>query len=330
LDGAYALCLPSNVKTRLYYQRITELLDELTEGESELAVRCRTDSSFYDFIIETTEALAEFYEQMEGDILDIFESKLRGWVRDTSAAYIGIAGELFVADWLRRHNIPHHFVQETTHKTPDIELDLKYQTAYLEIKTLKESFYDWFAQRILDEIESFLPDRGISIEDLELEEGKEEVLVDKAVQKIKDWSKAPYSPIQYKGEEGQFSFLLPTGKGCWYWPESIDKKRNKEDSIPWVQSRLKKLLDDNIEKFKNYKPTFLTWFIPQDFALSENISDHIGQVLEQFGDDFVDVAGVVLLDSVSGWLLIENPSYKEYQQLKDSGLFNVISTLQDQ
>ena len=201
-----------NLDTR---QRITEVLGELKQGNSDLAVRCRTDSNFHSFVMETSEALAAFYEQMENNALDIFESKLRRWITENRKAYWGFAGELFVADWLRRHNVPHHFIRETgAHKTPDIKLVLKDKAAYLEIKTLKESFFDLFARRVLEEIEPFLPNRGISIEELKPKEGMEEALVDIAVQKIKEWPQAPYSPIQYEGEEGQFwdgSLIRDTG-----------------------------------------------------------------------------------------------------------------------
>lgn len=185
-------------------QRIAELLSKLTEGNSNLAIRCRTDPRFHDFIVEATEALVDFYGQMgkSDSALKTFESKLRRWITSSPDAYHGFAGELFVADWLSRQGAPHLFIRETqTRKTPDIELIAAGRTVYLEVKTLKESCHDWFAQRVLDETESSLPDRGIRIE-VEIEEGKEEALVARAVQAIQeDWLKAPYAPIQYKGKE---------------------------------------------------------------------------------------------------------------------------------
>jgi hypothetical protein len=317
-----------NLDTR---QRITEVLGELKQGNSDLAVRCRTDSNFHSFVMETSEALAAFYEQMENNALDIFESKLRRWITENRKAYWGFAGELFVADWLRRHNVPHHFVRETgAHKTPDIKLVLKDKAAYLEIKTLKESFFDWFARRVLEEIEPFLPNRGIHIEELKPGEGMEGALIGIAVQKIKERPQASYSPIQYEGEEGQFSILLPPGKALWYWPESVDAKRVRKDGTPWAQSKLRELLEESAEKFESYEPGFLMWFVPQDFALCESVSSHIDQVLDQCGKDFEGVAGVVLLDSVHGGRVIENPSYKKRQHLKENGLLEAIRILEVQ
>jgi hypothetical protein len=310
-------------------QRIAALLDKLPKGNSSLALRCRSHPRFHQFIVEATKALINFYGQMDkDDAVQIFESKLRRWTIKTPDAYLGFAGELFVADWLRRKGVPHLFIRETrTRKTPDIELTAGGRVVYLEVKTLEESYYDWFAQRVLDEIESFLPNRGIRIEELDMGEGMEEALVARAVHKIQDWLKAPYAPIQYEGKEGKFSIVLPPGRGLMYRPESVNMKRVREDGTPWAQSKLEDTLTDSIEKFKASKPTFLVWVNPQDLALSESINEHVARALERCGQDFACVAGVIVLDPVFGWNLTENQSYQEYRQLKDSGLIQAIGAL---
>jgi len=314
-----------------FSERIAQLLDKLPQGDSKLAVRCRDDPEFYRFMVETTKALAHFYGQMGKDssALQSFESKLRRWITERPDAYFGFAGELLVADWLRRQGIPHLFAQETQkRKTPDIELMVVGKTVYLEVKTLEESYYDLFAQRVLEEISSFLPNRGISVERLRVERGKEETLVARAVQTIRDWCKAPHAPIQYEGEEGEFSIVLPVGGGViWYWTEKVDKKRVREDGTPWAESKLKGTLTESIGKFKTNKPTFLVWVNPHDLALSDNIKTHVVRALEQCGQEFADVAGVIVLDPVLGWNLTENRANPQYRQLKDIGLFEAVNAL---
>jgi hypothetical protein len=314
-----------------FRQRITQLLNKLPQGDSRLAVRCHDDPEFHRFVVETAKALAHFYGQMDKDssALRSFESKLRRWITERPDAYFGFAGELRVADWLRRQGVPHLFVRETQKcKTPDIQLMVAGRTVYLEVKTLEESYYDLFAQRVLEEISSFLPNRGIEVGSLKVERGKEEALVARAVKVVHDWCKAPYAPIQYKGEEGEFSIVLPVGGGITgHWTESVDMKRVRKDGTPWAESKLKGTLVESIGKFKTNKPTFLVWVNPHDLALSNSINTHIAQALEQYGQEFADVVGIIVLDPVLGWSLTENQANPEYRQLKDIGLFEAVDAL---
>jgi hypothetical protein len=307
----------------------TQILEELAESNSKLACRCQDDPDFYRTTVKMVERLAEFYGQMDdgGRALQSFERKLRRWVRtSTDASYIGFWGELHVACWLSQHRISHHFVDETQKfQTPDLELKVLDRKVYLEVKTLQENLYEWFASRLLEEMGSFLPNRGIGVEGLRLMEGKEEALVAKAVQVIReDWLEGPAFPIKYEGEEGEFSIVLSIGGG-WIcsWPEV----RVRKDGTPWLESQLEATLRKSIGQFRLGAPTFLVW-VSFDKLLPD-IDTHVFRILKQCGTDFVDVAGVIIFDEFLKWGLIRNPSYREYEELEQEGLFEAIGAFRD-
>jgi hypothetical protein len=307
---------------------IAQMLKHLSEGDSRLARRCQDDPDFYRTTVKMVETLEKFYGQMHDDseALQSFERKLRRWIRTSPDAYIGFWGELHVAYWLSQRKISHRFVDETQQsQTPDLELKALRRKVYLEIKTLQENPYEWFASRVLEEIEVVLPNCGISVEKLRLIEGQEEALVAKAVQVIREnWLASPYSPVEYEGEEGEFSIVLPEeGKPMFSWPES----RIRKDGTPWLESQLKTVLKDNIGQFGIGAPTFLVW-VSFDKLLPD-IKDHAAQVLKQYGSDLVDVAGVIVFDRFLQWGLTENPSYCKYERSRREGLFETICAFKD-
>jgi hypothetical protein len=203
--------------------------------------------------------------------------------------------------------------------------------AYLEVKTLKESAFDWFANGVLQGLRQRLPNIGVSVENLRLLEGHGQPLVDIAVHKIVERSPNPYGRVEYEGDEGQFTIIGSPGRGEWLWPETADASRVTKDGTPWAQSKLSQFLEQAAAKSKGYEPTFLVWYIPQDFALAERASGHVAQLLDKNGDKYPSVAGVVVLDQVHGWQLVENHSYKtdeERRRLRGSGLLDSIRALQ--
>jgi hypothetical protein len=309
-------------------QRITAAIDELGRGTSDLANRYRLDSMLRGFILQSSEALAEYYEQRRDDALDVFADKLCSWATKPTEAYWGFAGELFVADCLRRGGIAHRFIRETReHKTPDIELVLGEQRAFLEVKTLKESRFDWFADQILERLRTRLPNLGISVEELRAVRGREEALVEIAVERIVQRSAPPYGQIHYEGEEERFTIVCSPGPAVWLWPETVDACRKREDGTPWAQDKLRDLLKECAAKAGAFAPIFLVWVIWQDRALCESVSMHIEQVLDRFGTDFDNVAGVVVLDSVHRFRVMENPSHAERERLRASGLLDSMRRL---
>jgi hypothetical protein len=311
-----------------FRQRLNSLLDGLTRSNSRLALRYSDDSRFRCALVEIAENLGDFYSQVDdnGNALQIFERKLRRWLETPPDSYIGFWGELNIADWLVRHQVLHRFVQETQGiRSPDIELTVVGRKVYFEIKTLQENPYDWFAQRLLAGLRSFLPNRGVSVEKLIVGDETAEALVSKALQIIRDnWRKAPYSPIQYKGDEGEFSIVLPLGGGIVSsWPDS----RIRKDGTPWLESQLEATLRDNIEQFRNDGVTFLVW-VNFDKSLPD-IQAHVSWVIERLcKTEFVNVAGVIISDPFLEWGLVENISHLEYGELKRIGLFDDIDRFQ--
>ena len=307
---------------------VAKMLEGLTAGDSELARRCQEDPDFYRTTVKMVETLDKLYSQMhdDGEALQSFERRLRRWVRTSPDAYIGFWGELRVAYWLSQHKISHWFVDETQlSQTPDLELEVLGSKVYFEVKTLQEDSYEWFATRLLEEIRSFLPNRGIRVLNLRLIGCIEETLVAKAVQVIReDWLPRRYSPIKYKGEEGEFSIVLPMGRGMMFsWPES----RIRKDGTPWLESQLETTLEDNIGQFTAAAPTFLVWVIFD--KLLPDIKAHVCRVLERRGADFVELAGVIVHSLFHQWDLTQNPSYHKCEVLKREELFEAIRAFRD-
>lgn len=302
---------------------IGDLIADLKKGESKLAQRCRDDPSFYYTTVKMAEALEDFYQQTDDDrdALQSFERKLRRWVRASPDSYIGFWGELHAAYWLSQHEVPHCFTDEAQEsQSPDLALEVIGKTVYFEVKTLQENQYEWFAAKVLEEIGSFLPDRGIGVRKLRLAEGKEETLVTKAVELIRDdWLPAPYSPVEYEGNEGEFSIVLPKGGGV---KSSWSDSRVRQDGTPWLESQLETVLRDNIGQFQGDAPTFLIW-VSFDMLLP-GFKAHVLRVLQQSGPKFAEVAGIVVLAPFLEWDLSQNKSYHNYEELKQEGLFDAI------
>jgi hypothetical protein len=308
---------------------IAELLASLTEGESELAQRCLDDPKFYRTTVGMVESLEDFYQQTDndGDALESFKRRLREWIRNPSESYIGFWGELHVAYWLSQHHIPHCFLDESQEsQKPDLALESSGREICFEVKTLQENRYEWFATKVLEKIRSFLPDRGIGVEYLEIETGEEESLVAKAVEKIRcDWLAGPYSPIEYEGSEGKFSILLPKDGGVISsWPES----RVRQDGTPWLESKLEATLRNNIGQFQVDIPTFLVW-VSFDKLLPD-FQFHVSQVLNRDGAELAEVAGVVVLEPFVKWGLSENRFYSDYAGLKREDVFDSIRDFKQQ
>lgn len=308
---------------------IAELLASLTEGKSELTQRCLDDRKFYRTTVEMVESLEDFYQQTDNgdEALESFEGRLREWIRNPSESYIGFWGELRVAYWLSQHEIPHCFLDESQEsQEPDLALETSGREIHLEVKTLQENQYEWFATRVLEKICSFLPDRGIGVEHLEIETGEEESLVAKAVEIIRcDWLAGPYSPIEYEGSEGRFSILLPIGGGVMSsWPES----RVRQDGTPWLESKLEATLRNNIGQFQGDIPTFLVW-VSFDKLLPD-FQSHVSRVLNRDGAELAEVAGVVVLEPFVEWGLSENRFYSDYAGLKREGVFDAVREFKQQ
>lgn len=311
--------------------RIESLLNELEQGNSRLALRYNSDSQFRNALKRMVGNLGDFYGQLDGDgnALQIFEGKLRQWLKHPPDSYIGFWGELNIAHWLIHHQVTHCFIQEANKfRVPDIELTVAGMKVYFEIKTLQENPYDRFAQRLLATFQSSLSIHGVSIEKLVTKDEKaEEILVSIALQMIQDnWLRSPYSPVEYKGTEGEFSVLLPIGsKMIWSWPDS----RKIADGTPWLESKLKEVLRDNIEQFKNDEVSFLIW-VNLDSSLP-SIRTHVSHVIEKFGNkEFSDVAGVIIFDPFLEWELVENTAYRKYSEIKHIGLLDDIAQFPQQ
>jgi len=237
---------------------------------------------------------------------------------------------LNIADWLGRREIQHRFVRETQEfQTPDIELTVKNREVYFEVKTMQENRYMQFAERVADKIRPISPGCGILPEKVRMQRGKEDELIAIAVREIKTaLAEGLYSPIQYEGEEGEFSIVFHPGKGLdqrhpaliLSWPET----RVREDGTPWIESVLETTLRDNVGQFETFKPTFLVW-VNFDKSLP-GLDAHVSRVLGRYGaTEFVNVAGVIVSDPFDEWDLTANPSYPHFQELERIGLFDAIN-----
>lgn len=307
--------------------RVDQLLSELPNGESVLARRCHQDREFYSWLRHTVGALRRYYGQLNATAPNSFDRKIYRWLKNPPESYIGLVGELHVAHWLAQRSIPHSFVDEVPGSpTPDLGLSVEGTYVSFEIKTMQESPYHRFAEMLLDAIAPYAPDRGVDVKRLKIVDGQDEALVARAVEIVRrDWLAGPFSPIEYRGTEGELSFVLRPGAGveC-YWPES----GVRADGTPWLESQLGVTLRDSIAQFQGNRPTFLIW-VNWDPALP-SIKVHVVRVIARFGcTDHADVAGVVICDPFVPWCLIPNPGYLGYRELKASGVLGAIARFGD-
>lgn len=300
-----------------------KLISGLTEGESGLARRCRSEPGFHQSIVHLTEALEMYYKEMGsgGSVLCSFLRKLRRWINNPPDSFIGFFGELRVAYWLSQHDVLHRFIDETRHsQSPDLALTILDRDVYFEVKTLQENPYQLFAERILEDIRRCLPDRGVGVKYLELGSCGMDALVEQALWLIyHKWLASPYSPIEYEGDEGAFSILLPKGGGVISsWPE----QRVRKDGTPWLESQLETTMNDNIGQFEIDTPTFLVW-ISFDKALPSFV-DQVIHVLERNGLRFHEVAGVIVQEPFTEWAVYPNRFHDRYEDLVDAGILDAI------
>jgi hypothetical protein len=318
-------------------QRLNHLLDELPQGSSRLALKCRDDPKFYHWLLRVVGDLRGFY-QMDDDALRNFTTRLHGWITAPPESYIGFVGELQVADWLRQRAASHRFMRETERppRTPDIELTLDNRNIYLEIRTMRENHYQQFAERVAEELAPISPGCSVTPKQVTVKEGREKDLVAVAVRKIQ--SLLPdnlYNPIEYQGEEGDFSLVFYPGTGSGirqlpiiaFWPEARDWQNREGEyvHIPWLDCALVQVLREKKGQFETYRPTFLVW-VSYD-ALLPDFKPSVSRVLEQYGREFDCVAGVIVLHPALVWDLTENLLYSAYKELRHTGLFDAVGIL---
>ncbi len=322
-----------------FNRRLAELLKKLAQSASKLGERCRNDAAFASRVEQMIEALGNFYDHLGGDAPQVFESKVRKWVKTPGDDYMGFVGELFVAERLMNHSIQHRFIPETTaHPTPDIESMVGSRNIYFEIKTISEDTFSLFAAKVkkqIQQIEHFPVDCGIRIISGKIDRGKEESLTASAIQAIRyALTTQDYSPFRYEGTEGTYIIeFLPGAVLDPRWPKVqflrppwVESRIDKGEGIPFLEAKLKRDLRDNIKQFTVHRPTFFVWFNFDESLL--DFGRHVSNVLSELGQtEFALVAGIIVDDPFAGWMLFENQSPK-YAELKSAGLFNTIRALQ--
>ena len=309
--------------------KFMKLIDESSPADSNLAIRCRDDAIFRHLVATMIDALESFYRYINKDASRNFTSKLNRWIKHPPDSYLGFFGELCVADQLRKWGIPHQYIQEVQMiSNPDIELTIMERKVYLEVKTLQENPYQRFFKQIRKEVIKLeFGVNNIAVREVKIITGKEDALVVKAVQLIRDAAHNNHdSLIKHEGEEGKFSiavrFATTPGQKPTGWISSWPGSRLRADGIPWVQSVLGEMLKNNIAQFRTNKPTFLA-LVNLD-ALLLDLETHASQVFERFGEtDFVDVVGITIFDLVGGCTLIEN----HYRESEYTDLFKAIRDL---
>jgi len=303
----------------------------LAQGDSLLAARWHDDETFRRECTAVVEALEGFYRKMGTDALHSFERRLARWVRNPGDDYIGFLGELSIADRLRRHNVPHHFVPETESPTPDFELTIISTPVYFEVKTLQEDPYKSFYNSVKKEIEQIPSGCWVTIDPLKVTAANRDALAARAVQEIRvALSNGDYGPILYRAESGSYHILFRPGlapdsqstRVTWFrfeWWES-----RMQNGVPYLEFKLAESLTESIEQFRIYRPTFFIWCNFDKSLMDFDV--HVQRVLQQRGSrEFSDVAGIVV--DFMGWVLFENPLYPAYSELAGVGLFDAIRAL---
>jgi hypothetical protein len=273
--------------------------------------------------------LIEFYRQIGGNAMQVFESKLKEFMQDPDA-HLGLVDEVTFADLLKSHRIPHRFVPETGYPTPDIGATILSRDIYFEIKAVQEDRYMSFIDEVLKQIGEMPSQHQIIVIPVYIGQVDRASLVARVVQAIQNRLAAgDFSPIQYEDKDVSIYVRFEAGSHpspyFWRftWPES-----RMICGIPFLQYKLEKTLKKNIEQFKSHRPTFLVWYMWDqslwDAETQSGFLAAIPRILKQ--RDFVNVAGIIV--AAPSWSVFENELYQDFRGLKSIGLFNAIRALQ--
>ena len=273
--------------------------------------------------------LMEFYRQMGGNAMQVFESKLKRFMQDPDA-HLGFVDEVNFADLLKSHGIPHRFVPETRHSTPDIGATILSRDIFFEIKAVQEDRYMSFIDEVLKQIGEMPSQHQIMVIPVYIGQVDRASLIAGVVQEIQNrLATGDSSSIQYEDKDVSIYVRFEAGShpSPYFWRFTRPESR-MICGIPFLQYRIEKNLKKNIEKFKSHRPTFLVWYTwDQSLWDAETQSDFLAalpRILKQ--RDFVDVAGILI--AAPSWSVFENELCQDYRDLRSIGLFDAIRALQ--
>ncbi len=288
-----------------------KLIDDLTDSSSRPA--------------QMVKDLKEFYYQMGGNAAQQFESRLREFTQGPDA-HLGFIDEVNLADVLRYRGIPHYFIPETRHPTPDIRAEILSKQIYFEVKAVQEDRYMSFIDEVLEQVGVLPSQRQLVMIPVYIGQVDRTSLVAGVVQEIQNKvATSDFSPIQYDDEDASIYIRFEVGAhSSWRftWAES-----RVICDVPFLNYKLEKTLRKNIGQFKSHRPTFLVWYTwDQSLWDSETQASFLNSITNLLGQhDFGDVAGIIV--AAPGWFVVENELYRDHSDLKSTGLFDAIRAL---
>ena len=262
---------------------------------------------------------------MGGNAAQQFESKLRDFTQDPDT-HLGFIDEVSLADVLWSRGIPHYFIPETRHPTPDIRAEISSKQIYFEVKAIQEDRYMSFIDEVLEHV-GVLPSQCQPVViPVYIGQVDRASLVAGVVQEIQNKIFAnDFSPIQYEDEDASIYVRFEVGAHpSWRftWSES-----RVICGVSFLSYKLETTLRKNIGQFRSYRPTFLVWYTWDqslwDSETQASFLNSITNLLRQH--DFGDVAGIIV--AAPGWFVFENELYRDHNDLKSTGLFDAICAL---
>ena len=205
--------------------------------------------------------LKKFYCQLGDDAMQQFESKLRQFTQDPDA-HLGFIDEVNLASLLRSRKIPHNFIPETQHPTPDIEATISSKQIYFEVKAVQEDRYRSFIDEVLKQVGVIPSQRQLMVIPVYIGQLDRTALVAGVVQEIQNkLAASDFSPIQYENKDASIYIRFETGSdpSPYFWRATWPESR-VVCGVPFLKYKLEKILRKSIRQFRAYGPTFLVWY----------------------------------------------------------------------